>query len=69
MVFKSLLRRLFSTFLSGGASFGLLLLRCWLGIGLTYSRTAGLLENSQGPDAFAKQAIAVLGGIFLFAGL
>jgi putative oxidoreductase len=63
------LQRLFSTFPSSWPGFGLLLLRCSLGIALTYSGTVGLLGNDSGPVAFAQHAIAVVGGILLIAGL
>ena len=63
------LQRLFSTFPSSWPGFGLLLLRCSLGIALTYSGTVVLLGNAPGPVAFAQHAIAIAGGIFLIAGL
>jgi putative oxidoreductase len=63
------LQRLFSTFPSSWPGFGLLLLRCSLGIASTYSGTVGLLGNAPGPVAFAQHAIAILGGILLIAGL
>ena len=63
------LQRLFSTFPSSWPGFGLLLLRCCLGIALTYSCIDGLLGNASGLVAFAQHAIAVVGGIFLIAGL
>jgi DNA-binding NarL/FixJ family response regulator len=63
------LQRLFSTFPSSWPGVGLLLLRCALGIALTYSGIAGLLGKASGPIVFAQHAIAVVGGIFLIAGL
>ena len=63
------LQRLFSTFPSSWPGFGLLLLRCSLGIALTYSGTVGLLGNAPGPVAFAQHAIAIIWGILLIAGL
>ena len=63
------LQRLFSTFPSSWPGFGLLLLRCSLGIALTYSGTVGLLGNAPGPVHFAEHAIAIFGGILLIAGL
>jgi putative oxidoreductase len=63
------LQRLFSTFPSSWPGFGLLLLRCSLGIALTYSGTAGLSGNSSGFVASAQYAIAAVGGLFLIAGL
>jgi uncharacterized membrane protein YphA (DoxX/SURF4 family) len=63
------LQRLFSTFPGGWPGLGLLLLRCCLGAALTYSGINGLSGSSSGPAPFAQHAIAVVGGIFLFAGL
>ena len=62
-------QRLFSTFPSSWPGFGLLLLRCSLGIALTYSGTVVLLGNAPGPFAFAQHGIAIVGGILLIAGL
>lgn len=63
------LQRLFSTFPSSWPGVGLLLLRCALGTALTYSGVAGLFGNDSGPLAFAQDVIAVVGGVFLLAGL
>lgn len=63
------LQRLFSTFPSSWPGFGLLLLRCSVGIALTCTGATGVLSNDSGPVAFAQHAIAVVTGIFLIAGL
>jgi putative oxidoreductase len=69
MVLGSHLQRLFSTFPSSWPGFGLLLIRCSLGIVVSYSGVAGLSGDLFGPVAYAQHAIAFVGGIFLLAGL
>jgi putative oxidoreductase len=62
-------QRLFSTFPGSWPGFGLLLLRCALGVALTCSGTAGLLGTVPDPAVFAQRGVAVAGGIFLIVGL
>jgi uncharacterized membrane protein YphA (DoxX/SURF4 family) len=62
------LQRLFSTFPSSWPGFGLLLLRCCLSIALIHFGIAGFSAGS-GPAVFTLRLIAIVGGIFLFAGL
>jgi putative oxidoreductase len=63
------LQRLFSTFPDGRPGFGLLLLRVGVGLDLIYRATASLSGKSLGPINLAQSLMAVVGGIFLLAGL
>ena len=63
------LQRLFSTFPGGWPGFGLLLLRLSLGPRVIYIGTLGLLGAPSDPITFAQSLIAIIGGIFLLAGL
>jgi len=62
-------QRLFSTFPRSWPGVGLLLLRCSLGLALLSSGISAFSETPSDAVVFAQRAAAVLGGIFLFAGL
>jgi uncharacterized membrane protein YphA (DoxX/SURF4 family) len=62
------LQRLFSTFPRSWPGFGLLLLRCCLGIALIHSGIAGFSAGS-GPGILTLRLGGIVGGIVLFAGL
>ena len=63
------LQRLFSTFPGSWPGFGLLLLRCSLGIALAYSGISGLSEDSAELAPFVQCVVAVVSGVLLLAGL
>lgn len=62
------LQRLFSTFPGSWPGVGLLLLRCSLGIALSYSGIA-VFSAGSGPAVFTQHAIQFVGGICLLGGL
>ncbi len=64
-----ILQRLFSTFPNSWPGVGLLLLRVCLGVALICSAIAGLSGTPSQPIAFGQNSIAVVGAIFLLAGL
>jgi putative oxidoreductase len=62
-------QRLFSTFPRSWPGVGLLVLRCSLGLALLSSGIGGFSETASDVVVFAQRAAAILGGVFLFAGL
>jgi CheY-like chemotaxis protein/uncharacterized membrane protein YphA (DoxX/SURF4 family) len=64
-----LLQRLFSTFPDRWPGFGLLLLRLGLGLRVIYVEILNLSGKSSEPTGLAQSLIALVGSIFLLAGL
>jgi hypothetical protein len=57
-------QRLFSTFPGSWPGFGLLLLRCSLGVALTYSGTAGLMRTVPTPPSSHSMGLRSRGASF-----